>query len=71
MLLKLLNALCALYPRLAPEHQRGVVSLCQHLRPESVRVVPSHVRWLRMLGGVYPEAWQLSTWMQGAARRVR
>lgn len=70
MLLRLLGCLCDLYPHLAPEHQRGVVYLCRFLRPEQVQVSPSHVRWMKHLGVLYPEASSYYHWMRQASPRI-
>lgn len=70
MLLRFLEGLCDLYPRLAPEHQRGVVHLCRFLRPESLQIVPSHIRWFQHLGRVYPEAAGYYRWMKQASIRM-
>lgn len=61
MILRLLECLCDLYPRLAPEHQKGVM----YLRPDRIEIVPSHIRWMQ-----HPEAKGYYTWMRIASPRV-
>jgi hypothetical protein len=46
------------------------VYLCQFLRPERVEVVPSHVRWMKHLGRLYPEASGYYAWMRVASPRL-
>jgi hypothetical protein len=70
MIRRLLECLCDLYPRLSPEHQRGVVHLCQFLRPERIEIAPSHIRWLKHLGHIYPEAKGYYQWMRFASPRI-